>query len=586
MPLDTEILIIGAGMSGLGLAVQLVRKYGTRNFELYEKTDAIGGTWKANSYPGCGFIRMKVPSHLYSYSFALNPNWSQKYSMQPEIQAYFDSVADQYAITPHVSFSSVVQTAEWDTATGTWLVTIQNQKTKDTIRRRCKVLVSAVGALSVPKKCDTPGRETFKGKMFHTAQWDHSFNYKDKEVVVLGNGCSATQFVPVISGGSGKVKKVTQFSRHAHWLSERQNPEYSPAFQWMLRWIPGAMRAVRAKHYSDMESDFAGFKLDSGKRIREGLAQDNIDYLKRTAPKKYHEALVPKTEVGCNRKVLDADYLACLNRDNVELVYDDPVEAIVEHGVRTKSGREVYADAIVLAIGFATHQVLFPMEIRGENGISLNDHWDQTSEGAAQAYYGTCISGFPNFFVMMGPNTTTGWLSVIFTSECQINFTLRMIDPILKSLHPRSSFLSLLGISAPSRQPDTVVVKREAEQADNEWIQQKVASLVFSTGCTSWYSDEKTGKNIMMYPDWQWRYWLRSIFIPKNDFEYKTSPEARMITENEAVDKVGRVSPTSIVVAGVLAAVVGGMLVVDRGAVKKADFGQWVSNAVGLVKGY
>jgi cation diffusion facilitator CzcD-associated flavoprotein CzcO len=200
MSFDTEVLIIGAGMSGLGLAVQIIRKFGIRNFELVEKSEDVGGTWLANTYPGCGCDvsvsrtmypsdtdNFKVASHFYSYSFALNPDWSRKYSMRPEIQEYFRSVAEQYRVVEHVRFHSIVEKAEWDDNDKVWVVSVLDLKTKERTTRRAKILVSGVGSLSVPKTCDLPGTDTFKGRIFHSAQWDHTFSWADKDVVVLGN---------------------------------------------------------------------------------------------------------------------------------------------------------------------------------------------------------------------------------------------------------------------------------------------------------------------------------------------------------------------------------------------------------------
>lgn len=205
MDLDTDVLIIGAGLSGLGLAVQLVRQYGHRNFELIEKSDNIGGTWLANSYPGCGvdvrcrnnlsfsvsiisrlLINWKVAAHYYSYSFCLNPNWSRKYPLQPEILDYFRSVAAKYGIEKHARFHSIVNSAHWEESSRTWLVTVTDLKVFKTYHRRCKILVSAVGILSIPNACDIDGASSFKGPLFHTAQWDHSFDYKDKDLVIIG----------------------------------------------------------------------------------------------------------------------------------------------------------------------------------------------------------------------------------------------------------------------------------------------------------------------------------------------------------------------------------------------------------------
>ncbi|KAF5539378.1 monooxygenase [Fusarium napiforme] len=521
---QTDVLIIGAGMSGIGLGVQLIRKFGTRSFEIIEKDYAMAGTWRVNSYPGCG---CDVPSHFYSYSFALNPNWSQAYAMQPEIQTYFNDVAKKYDIERHVRFNSVVESARWDESTGTWETTIRDVKRSGVTIRRSKALISAVGALSIPKGCDIPGASDFEGRIFHTAKWDHSFDWKDKEVVVIGNGCSATQVLPVISSGDGAVKKATQFARQAHWLAERPNPTYSTTFKWVMRWIPFAMRLYRAWLYYLKERDFAGFKVAKGLRIRNQWAKDTTNYIRKTAPAKYLDFLVPKTEVGCKRRVNDTDYLACLHRDNVELVYDDPIQKIEAKGVRTSSRRLVTADAIVLAHGFETQKPLFPMEIFGKNGVSINEHWNQLSEGAASSYFGTCLSEFPNFFIMMGPNTLSGHLSVIYTTECQINYTMRVLRPIL------------IG------KADIVEVTLEAEKKDIDRVQEKAKRLVWATGCTSWFIDEKTNRNTIMFPDWQFKFWLRSVFVAWSDLEY------RNVSTNKPVE-TSRVNLTLLAMAGLM----------------------------------
>ncbi|KAI5465265.1 hypothetical protein BGZ63DRAFT_410936 [Mariannaea sp. PMI_226] len=535
---DVDVLIIGAGMSGLNTAIQLIRWYGTRNFEIIEKSDHIGGTWWINSYPGCG---CDVPSHFFSYSFELNPNWSQKFAMQPEIYQYFDNVAKKYDVHKHVRFRNVVEVAKWEEQSGTWLVAIKDVQTGKITERRCKILISAVGALSVPKSCDLPGADKFKGRVFHTAQWDHSFNWKNKELVIIGNGCSATQVVPVISDGDGAVKQVTQFSRQSHWLSERPNPEYSTVFKWVMRWIPFAMRLHRAAIYWEKESEFSGFDTVSGTEIRKGWSDVAADYIRRNSPEKYREFLVPSTEVGCKRRVNDTDYLLSLHRDNVELVYDDPVDDILERGVRTKSGRLIPADAIVLANGFETQKFLFPMEIYGKNGQSLTDHWDQVSEGVPSAYFGTCVAGFPNFFVMMGPNTCSGHLSVIYTTECQVNYTMRVIAPIMKALRINRSIMPVI-----RSVPDVVDVKIEAEQRDLAMVQEKAKKLVWASGCTSWAVETKTGRNSMMFPDWQYRFWWRSVFVAWNDLRYGTSQDA-MATQRQ---KPNETTPKILILRG------------------------------------
>jgi len=505
--LDTDILIIGAGMSGLGLAVQLIRNYSHRSFQIVEKTADVGGTWLVNTYPGCG---CDVASHFYSYSFELNPDWSQKFSMRSEIQEYFRGVAEKYDVVKHVSFGMVVERAEWNDEGQFWETTVRDLGTKEVFTKRSRVLVSGVGNLSVPRECEIPGADKYQGKLFHSALWDHNFDWKDKDVVVLGNGCSATQFVPVMAEDA---KTITQFARQAQYLAERPNPIYSPAFKALMKYMPFAMRLYRFKLYADMEKDFASMETEGGASIRQGLIEENARYVKRMAPEKYWDALIPKHEIGCKRKVMDTNYLSSLHRSNVELIASDPVTELTAQGVRTASGRELHADAIVLATGFQVFRMLFPMEIYGRGGLSLQQFWDENHQGAAQAYLGTCIPGFPNFFTLMGPNTVTGHLSVIYTVECQINFILRLLDPLLTSKKPTLSLM-------PSTPTNVVSVTSSAASADSAWLQSSLAKLVWSSGCTNWALDPSTGMNIAMYPGYQFRFWLRSIFIPGGDFEY------------------------------------------------------------------
>ncbi|KAI9677964.1 MAG: hypothetical protein M1822_008072 [Bathelium mastoideum] len=522
MYVDTDILIAGAGMSGLGLAIQLVRQFGTRSFELIEKADDIGGTWKVNTYPG-----------------------SKKYSPQPEIQDYFRSVADQYKIVPHIRFSSTVETATWEEKTATWLVSIKDLKDGTVQQRRCRIFVSAVGSLSVPKECEIRGADRFKGRLFHSASWDHSFDWESKDVVVLGNGCSATQFVPVLTNGSRRVHKLTQFARQAHFLAERIDFSYSSLLKYSMRYVPLAMRLYRAKLYADMEKDFAGFDIATGAKIREDLKEQNRAYVERMAPKKYVEALIPQTTIGCKRKVLDTGYLACLHSENMELITDDPVREIVEDGLVTDQGRKVKADAIVLATGFATHQMLFPMQIQGRDSVSLNDYWANESHGAPHAYLGTCVPSFPNFFILMGPNTVTGHLSVIYTVECQINFTLRLLAPILR---PRSSFL----LSSPSSSHATSVsVTPSAARADDAWTQTQLRRFVWASGCSSWALHPESGRNFMMYPDWQFRFWWRSVWVRWGDFEYGYGKEVEGKQKAKGVWSEGKraAAATAVVMA-------------------------------------
>ncbi|KAK1533129.1 hypothetical protein CPAR01_09837 [Colletotrichum paranaense] len=518
---DVDVLIIGAGMSGIGLSVKLLQQHGTRNFEIIEKTDNVAGTWWLNSYPGCG---CDVPSHFYSYSFALNPDWSRKFALQPEIRAYFDSVATEYNIPSHVRFGQEVVSASWDDTAGIWLAEIRDIKTSKIYLRRAKILISAVGALSIPKQCEIPGFESYQGRLFHTAQWDHTFDWEGKDVVVIGNGCSATQVVPSISEGPGAVHKVTQFSRQAHWLAERPNPEYSSLFKLTMRYVPLAMRIYRAKLYWEKERDFSGFDLTTGAGMRKAWTAETTEYIRKSSPAKYRDFLVPKSEIGCKRRVNDTGYLKSLHRSNVELIYDDPAEEIIKSGIRTKSGRVVSADAIILAHGFETQKFLFPMKIFGKGGVDLYDHWNNVSEGVPSSYLGTCVAGFPNFFMMMGPNTLSGHLSVIYTTECQMNLTMRLITPIMRALSNSKSRLPSIWNA-----PDVVEVTPSAEDKDITNVQDKAKKLVWASGCTSWFIEPNTNRNSIMFPDWQYRFWLRSVFVTWSDFSYRLSRDGAVV---------------------------------------------------------
>lgn len=305
-------------------------------------------------------------------------------------------MATEYGIQKHVQLGSLVETACWDDASGTWTVTVRDIQSSRVTEYRSKILISAVGTLSVPRKCTIPGASTFQGNMFHTAQWDHTFNWKDKELVIIGaslhiqinepiaihlftiliigNGCSATQIIPEVSSGPGAAKMITQFCRQAHWLADRPNPEYSPLFKWVMRWIPLAMRIYRARLYWLQERDFQGFDVETGAEIRSGWSKEAADYICDNAPAKYRDFLVPRTEIGCKRRVNDTGYLSSLHQQNVTLIYDDPIDEIVSNGVRTKSGKIISADAIILAHGFETQKPFGSLQIFGERGVSILDH--------------------------------------------------------------------------------------------------------------------------------------------------------------------------------------------------------------------
>ncbi|EKG20965.1 hypothetical protein MPH_01722 [Macrophomina phaseolina MS6] len=323
------------------------------------------------------------------------------------------------------------------------------------------------------------------------------------------------------------------------------------------------MRAYRWSLFLALEAGFASFAIENGRAAREKATREQTAYIRANAPAKYADSLVPTTVLGCKRKVMDTGYLACLHKPNVELLQNDPIARIEEDGVVTRAGRTVRADAIVLANGFRTQQPLFPMEIVGEGGESLEAHWDRVNEGGPCAYYGTQVAGFPNFFVLMGPNTVTGHLSVLFSTECQIDYINRVIEPVLTALRP-SRVVSARGLLGLGKPPDVVAVREEAERAEVEWVERMTRGLVWATGCSSWGVDEKTGKNTMMYPDWQVKFWLRSVFVRWRDLAYSRSEEALERARRET-----KIWPRYVTLILLAAAMVGGRKAVGLGYVER-----------------
>ncbi|CAG7954374.1 unnamed protein product [Penicillium olsonii] len=491
-----EIIIIGGGISGLGMAIQLKRLLGHTNFTIYEKSDNLGGTWWHNRYPACA---CDIPSHFYSYSFALKHDWSTMYPGRDELHGYFFSVAERFNILPHCHFNAMCTGMVWDDVRSLWVVTLQNTESGEIFQREAAVVISAIGTLDRPAVPNIEGRDLFRGEMFHSAEWKDGFDPKNKRITVIGNGASATQFVPELVKSVGSNGKVIQHVRSSHWWTKRGNPGYSKAFQSMLKYVPLAARIYRVILACQLESTFYSFYMDSnGAKMRQRIREATCSYIKE-APAKYHDILMPNYEPGCKRRVNTSTYLQCLHSPQMQLT-TDAILAIGPDYVETKAGKRHPSDAIIFATGFQTQKWLFPMEIKGRDGIDLHDQWD--AAGGAEAYKGTVVTNFPNFFILYGPNAGTGQHSVIFHSECQINYSCRLLRPVLGGA-------------------DSIMVRSEAQNRDLSWVQGKLQHLVFNSGCQSWWMDPVTKKNTFIYPDPMYKYWLRTIFPRWSDFEVR-----------------------------------------------------------------
>ena len=491
---EDNVIIIGSGVSGVIMACQLQRQLEFTNFEIYEKGASFGGTWWFNTYPGCA---CDIPSHLYSFSFELNPDWTGRYSSQPEIHKYIENVAKKYNLPSKTHLNTEATGARWDNETARWTVDFKDLKTGNTYSKTCKFLVMATGILSVPNPCTLPGIENFKGGHWHSARWNHSVSLKDKNVIIIGNGCSATQIVPAILP---EVKSLTQIIRSQHYLLPLANSFYSDRFKWIMKNIPGVMRLYRLNIAVRLELSFKMFRTKAGAGIRERVSKLITGYMKKVTPEKYHDIVIPKHQLGAKRRVIDSNYLASLHNPKILLTTDSCVQ-VKEHSIVTKSGAEYPADVIVYANGFQVHTPMVPMKIYGKSGEDIQSRWNR--QGGPRGYMGSLVADFPNMFMLVGPNLGTGHFSAIFTTECTINLATKLMDPFL-------------GV----KEKGMIELTQEAEDKEFKWIQDNSKDCVWGNGdFDGWYVNKETGHNSTVYPHYQTHYWWKTYRPNWSDFK-------------------------------------------------------------------
>lgn len=468
-----RVAIVGAGFSGLGLAIRL-RQRGTRDFVVLERGSTVGGTWRDNTYPGA---TCDVPSNLYSFSFAPNPRWSRSFSAQGEIQAYLEDCAARFEVLPHIRFGHEVLGASWNDHDACWDV--------DTVgaRLQASVLVSARGALSEPSLPDVPGLTNFKGRIFHSARWDHDHDLSDQRVAVIGTGASAVQFVPRIQPA---VARLHVFQRTPPWIVPRRDRALTRAEQAVFGRFPGVQRAARAAIYWGREAYVLGFVgQPARRRARARIAVEMARrHLERQVPDPQLRArLTPSYELGCKRVLVSSDYYPALCRPNVELV-TDPIARVTEGGIATVDGRQRPVDTLVLGTGFDVTGIGAAAHTVGRRGRSLGEAW----EPRVAAFKGMAVPGFPNFFLMVGPNTGLGHSSMVFVIESQIAYVLGALDAAARA-----------GASS-------LEVRAAALGRWNEEIARRSAGSVWTDGgCRSWYLDDR-GRNIAIWPGSSWAY--------------------------------------------------------------------------------
>ncbi|HEV7223331.1 MAG TPA: NAD(P)/FAD-dependent oxidoreductase, partial [Pirellulales bacterium] len=476
----TRVAIVGAGFSGLGIAMALKRE-GT-DFAVFERSDRLGGTWRDNSYPGS---KCDVPSHLYSFSFAPNPEWRHTYSTQAEIWAYLEGLAERFELLPHVRFEHELRSASWDEAARGWrLATSRGPWLAD-------VLISACGALSEPSIPAIEGLGTFQGRSFHSARWDHAHDLAGERIAVIGAGASAVQFVPQIQP---RAKRLYLFQRTPPWVFPHPDREITDAERALYRRVPAAQRIVRAGVYWSRE--LVALALTKRPRLTALLERMARKHLARQIQDpELRRKLTPDYAPGCKRMLISNDYYPSLAAPNVEVVAET-VREVRARSIVTVDGREREIDTLIFGTGFRVTDNPVARRVRGAGGASLARAW---AESGSRAYLGTTVPGFPNLFLMTGPNTGIGHTSLLLMIEAQIPYLI--------------GCLRLMQARGLTR----FEVRRGPCDAFNEELQRKMRRTVWNLGgCTSWYLD-RHGRNTTLWPDFTWKYrWRMRRFDPEN----------------------------------------------------------------------
>lgn len=479
---DMDVAIIGGGFSGLGMAIQLKLR-GLQSFTVFEAGEEVGGTWRDNTYPGCA---CDVPSPLYSYSFEPYPKWSHLFGRQQEILEYILHCVKKYELEPFIRRKTPITELRFDEERGLWHV---HSSTGQSWTAR--FVITGTGPLNKPAYPNIPGREEFVGASFHSSEWDHSFDLEDKTVAVIGTGASAIQFVPAIAS---KVKKLVLFQRTPPWIIAKNDRAFSDKAKKRFSRFPFLLRWLRWLIYFRLELQGLAFvRFPKMLRFASKMAYKHIE--SSIQDPELRKTVTPDYTIGCKRILLSNTYYPALEQEHVEVV-TSPLTSIEQDAVQAEDGRRWESvDAIIYGTGFRVLDFLAPMKVYGKGGQELSALWG----GESETYLGMAVSGFPNFYMLVGPNTGLGHNSILFMIEAQVDYILQCIQLVL------------------DRKLRYIDVKASPQSSFNERVQERLQETVWKSGCQSWYQDQD-GKIFTLWPGLTIEYWFRTRRMKQKDF--------------------------------------------------------------------
>jgi cation diffusion facilitator CzcD-associated flavoprotein CzcO len=499
---DHQVVIAGAGFAGIGMAIRL-KQSGIHDFVVLEKESDLGGTWRDNTYPGCA---CDVPSYFYSFSYEQNPKWSRFFAPQDEIWDYLRHCVEKFDIARHIRYLAEMTGARYTESAGAWTVEVNGAESL-----ACRVLITGLGALHVPRIPALKGLESFGGTAFHSAHWDHAHDLTDGRVAVVGTGASSIQLIPLIAG---QVCHLDVYQRTAPWITPKPDREIGAREQeWYAR-FPMLQRAIRNTVYWLLEARGAGFVVNP-KWLRAIELQCRHHIKKQIADPDLRERVTPTFSIGCKRILLSNDYYPTLTRSNVELINAEIAE-VRTGSIVDSAGIEREVDTIIFGTGFEISGSLTRMKIFGRDGRELNQTWDRKGKGA---HLGITVAGFPNLFLLVGPNTGLAHSSMVFMIERQVEYVLQAMRLAARA-----------GAQA-------VEVREDVQDGYVERVQSRLRDSVWASGCQSWYLDEN-GRNIAIWPNFTTAYWRRTRRLHPADFELVRSSATKC--DSDAVRPLGR----------------------------------------------